>query len=65
MKGKPASASQEREIPAPKSDPGMRETDDHVEGSVPSGATQPVGELDRGVDDEHLKSPSQGARPER
>ena len=65
MKGKPAPDSHEREIPAPKSDPGMRETDDHVEGSVPRGDTQPSVDLDRGVDDEHLKSPSQGVRPER
>ena len=65
MKGKPASDSHEREIPAPKSDPGMHETDDHVEGSVRRGDTQPAVDLDRGVDDEHLRSPSQGVRPER
>jgi hypothetical protein len=65
MKGKPASEGREREIPAPRSDPGMRETDDHVKGGAPRGDTQPVGDLDRGVDDEHLNSPSQGVRPER
>jgi hypothetical protein len=65
MKGKPAAEDREREIPAPKADPGMRETDDHVMGQAPRGAAQPVEGLDPGVDDEHLKSPSQGVRPER
>ena len=65
MKGKPAPEGGEREIPAPKSDPGMRETDDHVMGGVPRGNTPPVDDLDAGVDDEHLNSPSQGVRPER
>ncbi len=65
MKDKRASESREREMPAPKSDPGMRETDDHVMGQAPRGDTQPVGELDPGVDEEHLDSPSQGVRPER
>jgi hypothetical protein len=36
------------ELPAPKSDPGFEATDD----------------LDPGVGDEHLRSPSQGVRPE-
>lgn len=65
MKGKPASENREREIPAPKADPGMRETDDHVMGRAARGNTQPVDDLDPGVDDEHLGSPSQGVRPER
>jgi hypothetical protein len=65
MKGKPASGDREREIPAPKADPGMRETDDHVMSGVPRGDTQPVDDLDPGVDGEHLHSPSQGVRPER
>jgi hypothetical protein len=54
----------EREIPPPKADPGMRETDDHVAGRAPRGAHQPTDGLDRGVGDEHLSSPSQGIRPE-
>jgi hypothetical protein len=65
MKGKPASAGRAREIPAPKSDPGMRETDDHVMGLAPRGDTQPVDDLEPGIDNEHLNSPSQGVRPER
>ena len=65
MKGKPAGEGREREIPTPKAEPGMRETDDHVKDRAPRGDSQPVDQLDRGVDDEHLKSPSQGARPER
>ena len=65
MKGKPASEGREREMPAPKSDPGMRETDDHIMGQAPRGDTQPIDELDPGIDDEHLDSPSQGVRPER
>ena len=65
MKGKPAPEDREREIPAPTADPGMRETDDHVMGQAPRGDAQPVEGLDPGVDDEHLKSPSQGVRPER
>ena len=65
MKGKPASDRPEREIAAPKVDEGMRETDDHVMGQAPRGSAQPVDELDRGVADEHVKSPSQGVRPER
>jgi len=65
MKGKPAAEGREREIPAPKSDPGMRETDDHLMGQAPRGDTQPVDALDPGVDAEHLKSSSQGVRPER
>ena len=55
----------EREIPVPKADPGMRETDDHVAGRAPRGnAHQPTDALDRGVGDEHLSSSSQGVRPE-
>jgi hypothetical protein len=65
MKGKPAHTRDEREIPPPKADPGMRETDDHVMGRPPRSAAQPVDDLDLGVGDEHAKSPSQGARPDR
>jgi hypothetical protein len=65
MKGQPASEGREREIPVPKTDSGMRETDDHVMGVAQRGDTQPVDALDPGVDDEHLNSPSQGVRPER
>ena len=65
MKGKPAPEGQEREIPAPRTDPGMLDTDDHVMGQAPRSETQPVDDLDPGVDDEHLNSPSQGVRPER
>ena len=65
MKGKPAADRPEREIPTPKLEEGMRETDDHVMGPAPRGGAQPVDELDRGVADEHVKSPSQGVRPER
>jgi len=65
MKGKPTPEGREREIPAPKSDPGMRETDDHLRGQAPRGDTQPVDDLDPGVDAEHIKSSSQGVRPER
>jgi hypothetical protein len=55
----------ERDIPPPKADPGMRETDDHVAGRAPRvGAHQPTDGLDRGVGDEHLSSASQGIRPE-
>jgi hypothetical protein len=54
----------EREIPPPKGDPGMRETDDHVADRAPRGdAKQPTDGLDRGVGDEHLSSASQGVRP--
>ncbi len=65
MKGKPPGEGREREIPAPKADPAMQETDDHVMSDAPRGRTQPIVELDPGVDDEHLGSPSQGVRPER
>jgi hypothetical protein len=65
MKGKPAADRPQQEIPAPKLDKGMRETDDHVMGHAPGGGAQPVDDLDRGVADEHVKSPSQGVRPER
>jgi hypothetical protein len=54
---------EEREIPPPKDDPGMRATDDHVAGSEPDRAHQPTTRLDEGVGREHLSSASQGARP--
>jgi len=65
MKGKPGVEVHENEVPAPKSDIGMRETDDHVMGGTPRGATQPIDDLDPGIDAEHLNSPSQGVRPDR
>ena len=65
MTGNPTPEGGEREVPPPKDDPGMRETDDHVMDRAPRGDTQPVDGLDRGVDPEHLDSPSQGVRPER
>lgn len=65
MTGKPNPDAREQEIPTPKPDPGMRVTDDHVMGQAPGGDGQPVDGLDRGVADEHVKSPSQGVRPER
>lgn len=65
MKGKPAPEGHERDIPAPKPDPGTRETDDHAMAQAPRGDTQPAEGLDPGVDEEHLNSPSQGVRPER
>jgi hypothetical protein len=52
------------ELPPPKSDPGFEATDDQLADSVPQGRTQPTNDLDPGVDDEHLRSPSQGVRPE-
>lgn len=65
MKGNPAPEGREREVPASKAEPGMLETDDHAMGRSPRGEAQPVEDLDPGVADEHVKSPSQGARPER
>ena len=55
----------EHEIPPPKVDPGMGATDDHVMGQAARGEAQPADDLDPGVADEHVKSPSQGVRPER
>ena len=54
----------EREIPAPTLDPGMRATDDHVMGQAPGGPGQDARDLDPGVGDEHVRSASQGVRPE-
>jgi hypothetical protein len=56
--------SSERVVPPPKDDPGNRENDDHVMGPTPRGRGQDPGDLDRGVGDEHVSSPSQGVRPE-
>ncbi|HET9521671.1 MAG TPA: hypothetical protein VFO73_11540 [Candidatus Limnocylindrales bacterium] len=53
----------ERDIPAPKANRGMQETDDHVAATAPRGSHQPAGGLDRGVGDEHVSSPFQGVRP--
>jgi hypothetical protein len=52
------------ELPAPKDDPGNRATDDHVAAPAPRGNAQPTDDLDPNVADEHLRSPSQGVRPE-
>jgi hypothetical protein len=52
------------ELPAPKPDPGNQATDDHVAAPTPRGDTQPTDGLDPNVADEHLRSPSQGVRPE-
>lgn len=65
MTSKPAAKGKEREIPTAELDPGMRETDDHATGGAPRRGAQPVEDLDRGVGDEHVKSASQGVRPER
>lgn len=54
---------EEREIPPPKDEPGMRETDDHAIGEPTRGGHQPMTTLDEGIGREHLSSPSQGARP--
>jgi hypothetical protein len=54
----------EETIPPPKDEPGARAVDDHVDGRAPAGGTQPTDGLDRGVDDDHINSPSQGVRPE-
>lgn len=54
----------EVEIPAPKTDPGARAVDDHVAGRPLGLGHQPTDGLDAGVDDEHVSSPSQGARPD-
>lgn len=53
----------ERDIPPPKDDPGMRSTDDHVAGTTPRGASQPMSSLEGSASREHLSSPSQGIRP--
>lgn len=53
----------ERDIPPPKDDPGMRSTDDHVAGTTPRGASQPMSSLEGSASREHLSSPSQGVRP--
>ena len=59
------SPGREREIPPPADNPGMRETDDHFANPASAGGHQPTNDLDRGVGDEHVSSPSQGVRPER
>lgn len=65
MTSKPMTIGPERELPPPPDEPGMRDTDDHVARPSPRGPHQPTDTLDPGTDDEHLKSPSQGVRPER
>lgn len=64
MTGDDTSAKTERTMPPPKDDPGAHAVDDHVAGRDPRGRTQPTEDLDPGIDDEHLRSPSQGVRPE-
>ncbi|HET9346304.1 MAG TPA: hypothetical protein VFO05_11450 [Candidatus Limnocylindrales bacterium] len=54
----------EREVPPPKAHRGSLATDDHVAGQAPRGEHQPTEGLDPSIDDEHLASPAQGARPE-
>lgn len=55
----------ETELESPGPDRGSDAVDDHVAGRAPSLGHQPTGALDRGVDGEHLRSPSQGVRPTR
>jgi hypothetical protein len=54
----------EVEIPAPKANPGARAVDDHVAGRPYGLGHQPSDDLDAGVGDEHVDSPSQGVRPD-
>ncbi len=55
----------ETEIPAPSVEPGNRANDDHALGGGGAGLeTRPPDGLDPGVGSEHLRSSSQGARPE-
>jgi hypothetical protein len=54
------------ELPPPKADRGNQATDDHVAAApTPRGEAQPSDELGPNVADEHLRSPSQGVRPEK
>lgn len=52
------------ELPPPKADRGNQATDDHVAAPTPGEEGQPTDELDPNVADEHVRSPSQGVRPE-
>ena len=54
----------ERTVRPPNEDPGAQAVDDHVAGDAPRGGTQPTDHLPPTVDAEHLRSPSQGVRPE-
>jgi hypothetical protein len=55
----------ETPISPAKPDEGAKGVDDHVVTPYPRGiGHQPTEELDPGVDDEHLSSPSQGVKPE-
>ena len=55
----------ETAIPADTGEPGNRATDDHVMSGGGEGLeTGPPDGMDRGVGTEHLRSVSQGARPE-
>ena len=53
------------ELPPPKADPGNAAVDDHVAGQPLGLGHQPTDDLDRGVDPEHIDSPSQGVKIER
>ena len=53
------------ELPPPKADPGNAALDDHVAGQPLGLGHQPTDDLDRGVDPEHIDSPSQGVKIER
>ena len=52
------------ELPPPKADRGNAAVDDHVAAPAPRGKGQPTEGLDPTVAEEHLRSPSQGVRPE-
>jgi len=54
----------ERIVPPPKAHRGSLATDDHVATPGQRRRHQPTEALDPTIDDEHLSSPSQGARRE-
>jgi hypothetical protein len=53
----------ESDVPPPPDDPGAAAVDDHVAGQPGEPGHQPVDNLDRGVEREHLNAPNQGFRP--
>ena len=64
---RPRPTGNEREIPPPPGNPGMRAVDDHGVGGAAgtaAGTHQPTEGLDEGVGTEHLESAAQGIRPE-
>jgi hypothetical protein len=62
---RPDATAPEQSIPPPQLDKGGRAVDDHRIPPHPTGiGHQPTEDLDLGVDDENLSSPSQGVRPE-